>query len=80
MKSVAFTEYLVKGIVKNKDLVTVKQLDDEDFVTIQVLVSSDDMAMVIGKGGNTINSIRTLVQTVALVNNEKKVKINVDTF
>ena len=80
MKSVAFTEYLVKGIVKNKDLVTVKQLDDEDFVTIQVLVSSDDMAMVIGKGGNTINSIRTLVQTAALVNNEKKVKINVDTF
>lgn len=80
MKSVAFTEYLVKGIVKNKDLVTVKGLDDEDFVTIQVLVSSDDMAMVIGKGGNTINSIRTLVQTVALVNNEKKVKINVDTF
>ena len=55
MKSVAFTEYLVKGIVKNKDLVTVKGLDDEDFVTIQVLVSSDDMAMVIGKGGNTIN-------------------------
>ena len=37
MDLVALTEYLVKSIVKEKDMVSVKQFqDEEEFITIQV--------------------------------------------
>lgn len=81
MDLVAFTEYLVKSIVKNPDMVSVKQFDEEEnTITIQVLVESSDMGVVIGKGGMTANAIRTLVQASAYVNHLNYVKINIDSF
>lgn len=81
MKLVELTEYLVKSIVKDPESVTVKMFDDEsDIITIQVMVSSDDIGAVIGKEGMTANAIRTIVQSSAFANNEKRVKINIDSF
>lgn len=81
MSLVEFTEYLVKELVKQPDSVSVKQFeDDSEFITIQVLVSEDDISKVIGKEGTNINAIRTLVQASAYLNNTKKVKINIDSF
>lgn len=81
MELVAFTDYLVKNLVKQPDMVSVKKFDDEDeYIIIQILVSDEDMGTLIGRNGNTINAIRTLVQSSAYINNEKKVKINVDSF
>ena len=81
MKLVELTEYLVKNIVKDPESVSVKMFDDEsDIITIQVMVSSDDIGAVIGKEGMTANAIRTIVQSSAFANNEKKVKINIDSF
>lgn len=81
MDLVAFTEYLVKSIVKNPDMVSVKQFDEEEnTITIQVLVEASDMGVVIGKGGMTANAIRTLVQASAYVNHLNHVKINIDSF
>ncbi len=81
MDLVALTEYLVKSIVKEKDMVSVKKFDDEeDYITIQVLVDSSDMGAVIGKNGMNANAIRTLVQASSYINNLKKVKINIDSF
>lgn len=80
MDLVAFTDYLVRGLVKKPDMISVKKFDDEEFLTIQILVSEEDIGALIGKNGATINAIRTLVQSSAYINNEKKVKINVDSF
>lgn len=81
MDLAALTEYLVKSIVKQKDMVTVKEFDDEeDYITIQVLVDSSDMGAVIGKNGVNANAIRTLVQASSYINKLKKVKINIDSF
>lgn len=81
MDLVALTEYLVKSIVKEKEMVSVKQFDDdEDYITIQVLVDSSDMGAVIGKDGVNANALRTLVQASSYINNLKKVKINIDSF
>ena len=58
MNLVELTEYLVKNIVKEPDMVSVKEFaDSEDVVNIQVLVSSDDMGRVVGHKGSTIHSI-----------------------
>ncbi len=75
------TEYLIKSIVKNPDMVSVKQLgDDEDIITIQVLVSNEDMGAVIGKNGAVAKAIRTIVQASSYMNNLPKVKIDIDSF
>lgn len=81
MDLVALTEYLVKSIVKEKDMVSVKQFeDDEEYITIQVLVDSSDMGAIIGKDGVNANALRTLVQASSYINGLKKVKINIDSF
>lgn len=81
MNFVALTEFLVKSIVKEPDMVSVKQFEDEeDLITIQVLVSESDMGVVIGRGGKTANAIRTIVQAASSANNSSHIKINIDSF
>ena len=82
MSLVELTEFLVKTLVTNKDNVSVKEFDtdEENTVLIQVLVDSSDIGKVIGKGGRLANSIRTLVQASSYVKDNKKVKINIDSF
>ena len=81
MKLVELTEYLIKSLVKDPDSVSVKQFDlEEDFITIEVLVNEDDMGIVIGKNGNTAQAIRTIVQASAYINENKKVRINIDSI
>ena len=82
MNLVELTEFLIKSLVVNKEDVSVKEFesDEENTILIQVLVNSDDMGRVIGKGGKLANSIRTLVQASSYTKDNKKVKINIDSF
>ena len=82
MNLIELTEYLVKLLVVNKDEVSVKEFDteEENTMLIQVLVNSDDIGRVIGKGGKLASAIRTLVQASSYVKDNKRVKINIDTF
>ena len=79
---VEMTEYLVKSLVSDKDAVTVKEFPSEDDkeMIIEVLVSSDDMGKVIGKNGKIANAIRVLVQANSYLQDNKKVKINIESF
>lgn len=80
MKLVELTEFLVKSIVEDPDTVSVRQIEDDDYITIEVLVSDSDAGVVIGREGQVINSIRTIVYASAYVNKNKKVRINVDSI
>ena len=81
MNLVELTEFLVKSVVTDPDAVSVKQFeDDEEYITIQVLVDKDVISSVIGKQGIIANAIRTIVQASSYVNGLKKVKINIDSF
>ncbi|MDD6224156.1 MAG: KH domain-containing protein [bacterium] len=82
MNIVEFTEFLVKSLVSNVDSVSVKEFDsdEENTILIQVLVDNNDMGKVIGKGGKVANSIRSLVQASSYLKENKKVKINIDSF
>ena len=81
MNVVEFTEYLVKSIVKEPDLVKVSLFEaDEDVSILEILVPSSEMGRVIGKNGKMSTSIRTLIQAYAAINNMPKVKINIDSF
>ena len=82
MNLVTLTENIIKKIVSDPESVSVKEFETEEENTIQieVLISSDDMGKVIGKNGKIINSIRTIVQASSSLEDNKKVKINVDSY
>ena len=82
MDLVALTETIIKKIVTDPESVSVKEFetDEENTIQIEVLVSSDDMGKVIGKNGKIINSIRTIVAAASSLDDNKKVRINIDSY
>ena len=76
-----FTEYVVKSIAKEPDMVKVQQFGGEDESTIlEIIVHESDKGAVIGRNGKMANAIRTLVQAHAYILGLKKVKINIESF
>mgnify|MGYP001624099201 CR=1 FL=1 len=82
MDLVELTKEIILALVQNKDSVSVKEFetDEENTILIQVMIDEEDMGRVIGKGGKIANSIRTLVQDSSYLKNNKKVKINIESF
>lgn len=82
MDLVALTEEIVKSLAMKKESVSVKEFatDNEDEILIQVMIDDEDMGRVIGKNGRCANAIRTLVQASSYLSDNKKVKINIDSF
>ena len=82
MDLVALTETIIKKIVTDSESVSVKEFetDEENTIQIEVLVSSDDMGKVIGKNGKIINSIRTIVAAASSLEDNKKVRIKIDSY
>ena len=79
---ISLTELIVKGLVSDSDSVSVKEFesDEENTLLIEVLVSSEDVARVIGHNGKTINAIRTILQAASFGEDNKLVKVNVDSY
>ena len=79
---VELTELIIKNLVNDSYSVSVKEFesDEDNTILIEVMVSSEDMPKVIGHGGKTINSIRTIVQAASFNMDNKLVKINVDSY
>lgn len=79
MELVSLTEYLVKQILPEVE-VKINKIDSEGDTVIQVLVPNECMSVVIGKGGNIANSIRTIVQAAAYNKKLGRVRINIDSL
>ena len=79
MELVNLTEYLVKQILPEAE-VKINKIDSEGDIVIQVLVPNECMSVVIGKGGNIANSIRTIVQAAAYNKKLGRVRINIDSL
>lgn len=58
-------ETIIKSLVDNKERVSIKELDGEKSVVLEVKVDEADMGKVIGKQGRLAKSIRTLMKAVA---------------
>ena len=79
MELVSLTEYIVKQLLPDVEIV-VKKVESENDNVIQILVPNEYMSIVIGKGGSVANSIRTLVQASAYVKKLGRVRINIDSL
>jgi len=72
-----FVETIVKAIVNNPDKVKTDRIIDERGVLITLDVDPADMGYVIGRGGQTARSIRTLLKIVGAKHNARvNLKIN----
>lgn len=72
-----FVEMLVKAIVNNPEAVKTVRTIDERGVLITLDVDPADMGYVIGRGGQTARSIRTLLKIVGAKHNARvNLKIN----
>ncbi len=80
MELVSLTEFLVKELLPEVEGISVKKIDTEGDTVIQILVPSDYMSTIIGKGGNIANSIRTIVQAAAYTKKLGRVRINIDSL
>ena len=69
-------EYIVKSLADHPEKVELSEREEDDTVLIELKISSDDVGKIIGKSGNTINAIRTVLQTAAS-SHKKRAKLEV---
>ncbi len=82
MELIKLTETIVKELVEDSDSITVKEFpsEEENTVTIEVMVPESEMGRVIGKQGKLAKALRTIVQASSYMNDNKRVNINIDSY
>ncbi len=58
-------EYLIKSLADHPEKVELEEREEDDTVLIELKIAPEDVGKIIGKNGNTINAIRTVLQTAA---------------
>jgi predicted RNA-binding protein YlqC (UPF0109 family) len=58
-------EYIASQLVEDQSQVTVKEIEENGRVRIELRVAKEDMGRVIGKSGRVANSIRVLLRVAA---------------
>ncbi len=58
-------EFIAKSLVDDPSRVHVSEIEGENSVILELRVGPEDMGRVIGKGGRTVNAMRTLVRVLA---------------
>jgi len=66
-----FIEFVVKSIVGNPDDVKIERTIDEKGVLLELTVNPEDLGRVIGKRGNTAQSMRTLLRALGTKNDAR---------
>jgi len=67
-------EVIVKELVEDNEEVSIEEVENDGEVNITIFVAEEDKGRVIGRGGNIINSIRTIARSAAIKEN---VKVNI---
>lgn len=64
-------EVIAKSLVDNKDEVSVREIEGNNSIIIELKVAESDMGKVIGKQGRIAKAIRTIVKSAAIKSNVK---------
>lgn len=60
-----FVAYIIKNLVSKPEEISVSSFLNEETIRIEIHVAKEDIGKVIGRRGNTINALRSIVRTVA---------------
>ncbi len=69
-------EFLVKSLADHPDEVLLEEHGDEESISLELKIASDDVGRIIGKNGNTINAIRTVLQAAA-ASHKKRARLEI---
>lgn len=73
---VELVEYLAKSLVDQPDAVSVRVVESQDVIVLELRVAPEDMGKVIGKQGRIAKAIRSLVKAATL-KDEKPVFVEI---
>ncbi len=71
MQEVEFLKFVVENLVNYKEDIKIEKKDDELWTLLTLSVNKEDMGMIIGKGGSTINALRSILRLLWLKLNKK---------
>lgn len=80
MSLVELTKMIVESLVPDPESISVKEFPSDEEIVIEVMVRESDMGIVIGREGKIANAIRTVVQASSYLKDNKKVRININSF
>ena len=60
----AFLAYVLENLVEDKDQLVIEQTIDQLGILLTVRVSERDMGKLIGKSGQTVKALRTLLRVI----------------
>jgi hypothetical protein len=61
-------EHIIKSLVNNPDEVKIQRTIDEMGVLLRVKLHPQDMGLIIGKRGETIKAIKTIIKAIGIKN------------
>ena len=65
-------EFLARALVDDPDAVSVEGFDEDDgTIVLEIHCADDDVGKLIGRGGRTISSVRTVMRAVASREDER---------
>jgi predicted RNA-binding protein YlqC (UPF0109 family) len=65
-------EFLARSLVDSPDDVSVEGFEEDDgTIVLEVHVAEDDVGKIIGRGGRTVSSLRTVMRAVASRQDER---------
>jgi len=76
-KEIEFLQYVVENLVANPDDIAIERKEDELWVLLTLRVNKDDMGIIIGKSGNTINALRSLLRILGM-KIDKRINLKVE--
>jgi uncharacterized protein len=69
-------EFLVKSLADHPQDVVLTEQEADDTILIELRINPEDVGKIIGKNGNTVNAIRTVLQAAAS-SQKKRVRLDV---
>ncbi|MFP4395950.1 MAG: KH domain-containing protein [Anaerolineales bacterium] len=57
-------EYIVKALADEPEAVELSEIEGETSLVLELRVASEDMGRMIGRGGRTINAMRSLARVL----------------
>lgn len=71
MKEIEFLQFVIESLVENKQDIVIERKEDELGVLLTLQVNKADMWVIIGKNGNIVTSIRSLLRILGNKTNKK---------
>lgn len=69
-------QLIISNLVENKESVEILKEEKENLVVLKIKVDKSDIGRVIGKHGNLIKSIRTVIKSIS-TKERKKVVVDI---